>query len=168
MSGVPRVGTEPELVITRLIAAPRTLVFNAWSEPEQLVRWWGPKGFTTPVCTVDFRQGGAWHLCMRSPDGRDYWGKGIYREIVAPALIVSTDFFSDEAGNLVEPTHYGLSPDWPLETLMTIRFDEQAGNTKLTLRQSVPLSLAETIGAVEGWTQSFDRLDAEVARSAAP
>ena len=132
------------------------------------MRWWGPKGFTTPRCTIDFRVGGAWHLCMRSPEGRDYWCKGVYREIVVPELIVSTDCFADEAGNLVPPTHYGMSADVPAEMLLTIRFAEQAGKTRLTLQQSLPLSLAERIGAVEGWSQSLDRLAAELAQPTAP
>jgi uncharacterized protein YndB with AHSA1/START domain len=164
MRGVPGASTEPELVITRLIAAPRALVFKAWSEPAQLVRWWGPKGFTTPHCTVDFRPGGAWHLCMRSPEGRVFWAKGVYREIMPPELIVTTDFFSDEAGNLRRATHYGLSADWPVETLLTIRLEERDGKTELTIRQSVALRVAESIGAVRGWNQSFDRLDAALGR----
>ncbi len=149
---------KPELVITRVFDAPRELVFRAWTEPEHLVRWWGPNGFTTPVCKIDLRPGGVWHLCMRSPDGRDYWSKGIYREIVVPERIVTTDFFSDEDGNLVQPAQYGLPADWPAEMLLTVTFTEQEGRTKLTVRQSVSLALARSIGAVDGWNQSFDRL----------
>jgi len=156
---------EPELVITRIFDAPRELVFKAWSEPEHLVRWWGPKGFTTPHCTVDFRVGGAWHLCMRSPEGKDYWCKGVYREIVAPELIVTTDCFADEAGNLVSPTHYGMSPEVPAEMLLTVRLADETGKTRLTVQQSLPLSLARSIGAVDGWNQSFDRLAAALATS---
>lgn len=154
---------EPELVITRVFDAPASLVFRAWTEPEHFVRWWGPNGFTTPVCKIDLRPGGAWHVCMRSPDGRDYWSKGIYREIVAPKRIVTTDYFSDEAGNLVQPTQYGLPADWPAEMLLTVTFVERAGKTTLTVRQSVPLSLAQSIGAIEGWNQSLDRLAGELA-----
>jgi len=157
--------TEPELVITRVLDAPRELVFKAWSEPEHLVRWWGPKGFTTPHCTIDFRVGGAWHLCMRSPEGRDYWCKGVYREIVAPELIVTTDCFADEAGNLVPPTDYGMGPEVPAEMLLTVRLADEAGKTRLTVQQSLPLSLARSIGAVDGWNQSLDRLAAALATS---
>ncbi len=157
-SSVAARSTEPELVIIRVFDAPRELVFRAWTEPEHLARWWGPNGFTTPFCKVDLRPGGAWHLCMRSPDGRDFWCKGIYREIVVPERIVTTDFFADEEGNLVPPTHYGMSADVPAEMLLTVTFTEQDGKTKLTVQQSLPLSLAKSIGAVEGWNQSFDRL----------
>ncbi len=93
--------------------APRDLVFKAWTEPERLMRWWAPKGWTTPFCKIDLRPGGVFHYCMRSPEGRDFWGKGVYREVVEPSLLVYTDSFSDEEGKLVEPAHYGLSPDHP-------------------------------------------------------
>ncbi len=79
------------LVITRVFDAPRDLVFKAWTEPERLMRWWGPKGFTTPFCKVDLRPGGVFHYCLRSPEGRDVWGKGVYREIVEPERIIYTD-----------------------------------------------------------------------------
>ncbi len=155
----------PELVITRVFDAPREVVFRAWTEPEHFVRWWGPNGFTTPVCKIDLRPGGVWHVCMRSPDGRDYWSKGVYREIVVPERIVATDFFSDEAGNLVQPSQYGLPAAWPAEMLLTVTFAEQDGKTRLTVRQSVPESLARSIGAVDGWNQSFDRLAEQLAKA---
>jgi uncharacterized protein YndB with AHSA1/START domain len=105
---------------------------------------------------------------MRSPEGRDYWCKGVYREIVTPELIVSTDCFADEAGNLVPPTHYGMGADVPAEMLLTVRLAEQAGKTRLTVQQSLPLSLAQSIGAVEGWSQSLDRLAVALAEPIAP
>ncbi len=150
---------EQELVITRVFDAPRELVFRAWTEPEHFVRWWGPKGFTTPSCTIDLRLGGVIHYCMRSPEGQDIWRKGIYREIVEPERIVCTDFFSDEDGSLVEPARYGLNPGWPSETLITVTFAEDKGKTTVTLRQAIGIPpAAERDGAQQGWTESFDRL----------
>lgn len=147
-----------ELVITRIFDAPRELVFKAWTDPEHFVRWWGPKGFTTPYCTIDLRPGGVIHFCMRSPEGQDFWCAGVYREITPPERIVCTSFFADQEGHPVPPTHYGMSADWPAETLMTVTFDEHEGKTKLTLRQvGVPVS-PESEGAVAGWNESFDRL----------
>src|SRR3989337_2780421 len=95
-----------ELVITRLFDAPRELVWKAWTDPKQLMQWWGPKGFTSPVCKQDFRVGGKYLYCMRSPEGKDYWSTGVYREIVAMKKIVCTDSFADEKGNVVPATHY--------------------------------------------------------------
>lgn len=152
------------LEVTRVLDAPPGRVFKAWSDPEQVKRWWGPNGFTTPVCTIDFHLGGAWHYCMHSPEGRDYWCKGVYREIVEGEKIVTTDFFSDEVGNLVPPTRYGMSADWPAEMLITVDFAEQEGKTKLTVRQTVPDPLVEESGAVQGWSESLDRLAEAVKR----
>src|SRR5439155_1144130 len=70
------------LVITRLFDAPRERLWQAWTDPEHVKRWWGPKGFTTPLCTIDLRVGGELLYCMRSPEGKDYWSKNVYREIV--------------------------------------------------------------------------------------
>ena len=75
---------ERTLIIERVFDAPRALVFKAWTEPERLVLWWGPRGFTMPACTMDARPGGAFRFCMRSPEGTDHWLRGVYREIVEP------------------------------------------------------------------------------------
>jgi uncharacterized protein YndB with AHSA1/START domain len=78
-----------ELIMERIFDAPRELVFRAYSEPEHLVRWWGPKGWTLPVCKVDFRPGGVWHFCMLSPDGQmNPCAKAVYQEIIAPERII--------------------------------------------------------------------------------
>ncbi len=159
-NGDPNTTTpEQELVITRVFDAPRELVFKTWTEPEHLVRWWGPKGYTTPFCTIDLRPGGIMHHCMRSPEGREVWTKGVFREIVVPELIVLTDSFADAEGNVVPPTHYGMSPEWPLETLLTVTFDEHAGKkTRVTLRHAGIPSGAERDGAQQGWLETVDRL----------
>ena len=72
-----------ELTITRIFDAPRELVWKAWTEPGRMMRWWGPKGFTSPVCKIDLRVGGEYLNAMRSPEGQEFWSKGVYREIVA-------------------------------------------------------------------------------------
>jgi uncharacterized protein YndB with AHSA1/START domain len=149
---------EQELVITRMFDAPRELVFKAWTEPEHFVRWWGPKGYTTPFCTIDLRPGGIMHNCMRSPEGREVWTKGVFREIVVPERIVLTDSFADAEGKVVSPTHYGMSPEWPLETLLTVTFEEHAGETKVTLRHAGIPSGAERDGTQQGWVETVDRL----------
>lgn len=150
---------EREIVLTRVFDAPRELVFRAWTEPERLVRWWGPNGFTVPHCTIDLRPGGVIHFCLRSSQGQDIWCRGVYREIVAPERIVVTSSFSDENGNPVPPSGYGMSPEWPAETLMTVTFSEQEGRTTVTLRQAVGSAPdAERAGSQRGWNESFDRL----------
>jgi uncharacterized protein YndB with AHSA1/START domain len=153
--------TEQEVVISRVFDAPRDQVFRAWTEPEHFKRWWGPKGFTTPACTIDLRLGGTIHFCMRSPEGQDIWCGGVYREIERPVRIVVSDYFADEEGNVVSPTHYGLSAEWPRETIVTVTFEDEAGKTRVTLRHGMAgAPAADREGADQGWKESFDRLAA--------
>ncbi len=147
-----------ELIITRIFDAPRELVWKAWTEPERFMRWWGPKNFTAPFCTIDLRVGGVYLNCMRWPDGKDYWSTGVYREIVPMERIVYTDSFADEKGNVVPATHYGMSADIPLEMLVTVTFEEQKGKTKMTLRHAgFPAGTTSDL-ANAGWNESFDKL----------
>jgi uncharacterized protein YndB with AHSA1/START domain len=147
-----------DLVITRVFDAPREFVWNAWTEPETSMKWWGPKGFTCPVCRIDLRVGGAYFNCMRSPEGQDYWSTGVYREIVPPERLVCTDSFADEKGNVVPATHYGMSADFPLEMLVTVTLEEEAGKTRLTL-EHVGLPPGEDLDNCRvGWSESFDKL----------
>jgi len=147
-----------ELTIARIFDAPRELVWKTWTDPERAKRWWGPKGFTAPVYKSDFRVGGVYLYCMRSPEGQDFWGTGIYREIVPPERIVATDSFADEKGNVVPATHYGMSADLPLELLVTVPFEELGGKTRLTLKHAGFPPGEDRDGAQAGWSQSFDKL----------
>jgi uncharacterized protein YndB with AHSA1/START domain len=151
-----------DLIIMRVIDAPRRLVFKAWTDPVHLMRWWAPNGCTTPFCRVDLRVGGKFHFCMRMADGHEIWGLGIYREIVEPERIVYVDTFADAEGNIVPPSHYGMSAGHPSETVVTVTFSEHDGKTKLTLRHSVPGSFAEREGMQQGWSQMLDRLSEEL------
>ena len=147
-----------ELIITRIFDAPRKRVWRAWTEPGHVMRWWGPKGFTSPFARIDLRVGGRYLYCMRSPEGRDFWSTGVYREIIPVKKIVSTDSFADEKGNVVPASHYGMSGDWPRELLVTVTFEEQNGKTKMTLRHEgiPPGEMRESTGV--GWNESFDKL----------
>jgi uncharacterized protein YndB with AHSA1/START domain len=150
--------SEQDLLITRVFDAPRELVWKAWTDPQQVKRWWGPKNFTTPFAKIDLRVGGVSLTCMRSPDGKDYWSTGVYREIIKPERIVCTDSFADEKGNVVPATHYGMSADFPLEMLVTVTFEALEGKTKLTLiHVGIPAG-ADRDGAKQGWSESFDKL----------
>ena len=160
---------EPELVITRVFDAPRELVFRVWTDPKHVVHWWGPRGFTAPFIKIDLRVGGSFHYCMRSPDGKEYWTKGVYREIVAPEKIVSTMYFSDKEGNFVEPAHYGFGPDVPSEMLDTVTFSTHEGNkTKLTLHRNTPISISKRYMEDQGWAQSLERFAEELTRTRSP
>lgn len=150
---------EDEIVITRLFDAPRDLVWTAWTEPEFVMEWWGPKDYTSPSAKIDLRVGGKYLFCMRSPEGKDFWSTGVYREIEKPGRIVCTDSFADEKGNVVPATYYGMSPDFPAEMLMTVTFEIQAGRTRLTLRHAgiPPGEMMDLTRA--GWNESLDKFE---------
>jgi len=156
---------ERELVITRIFDAPRDLVWKAWTNPEHLKRWWGPKNFTAPVCKMDFRVGGKYLFCMRSPEGRDFWSTGVYKEIIPLERIVCTDSFADAEGNPVPAANYGMPGDWPAELLVTVTFEDDGGKTKMILRHAGMPAGQMSEMAVAGWNESFDKLADSLAQA---
>lgn len=151
-----------ELIITRVFDAPRERVWKAWTDVEEVKKWWGPKGFTAPVVQIDFSVGGKYLYCMRgavTPGGKEqnFWSTGVYLDITPMEKIVFTDSFSDEKGNVVPATYYGMSAEFPREMKVVTIFEEQGGQTKLTLRhKGFPASDIE--GARAGWSSSLDKL----------
>jgi uncharacterized protein YndB with AHSA1/START domain len=148
-----------DLIITRIFDAPRELVWKAWTVPELAMRWWGPEGFTAPVTKIDLRVGGKYLYAMRSPEGKDFWSTGVYRELVPMERIVATDSFSDEKGNVVPASYYGMTGDWPSELLATMTFEDQKGKTRFTLRHECLPPGEMTESAKAGWNGSFDKLE---------
>ena len=144
---------ERVLVIERVFDAPRSLVFKAWTDPQHLVHWYGPRGFSLPSCEVDLRPGGAWRSCMLSPEGREYWVRGIFREVVEPERLVFSYAHENESG---APGH---------ETIVTVTFEDRAGKTGLTLRQAAFESVKERNAHRGGWSSSLDRLVEHLARA---
>ncbi|KGE16385.1 SRPBCC family protein [Paenibacillus wynnii] len=128
-----------EFVYTRVLDAPRELVFKVWSEVEHLKNWWGPVGLELGIAKLDFRPGGIFHYNMRSPEGDVMWGRFVYREIIAPEKIVFINSFSNEEGDAVRAP---FSAEFPIEILNTVSFIENEGKTTLTLR-GAPLNATE-------------------------
>ncbi len=158
MSRQDKLTVSQELVITRIFDAPRELVWKAWTDPEHVKRWWGPKVFTAPVIKIDFRVGGTFLGCMKGADGKEYWSTGTYKEIIPLERIVCTDSFSDEHGNIVPASVYGLAGDWPIEQLITVTFEDLGGKTKLTLRHSgFPAGDTQEMAGAS-WNESLDKL----------
>ncbi len=156
MSAGSSVATEPKeqvLVMTRVFDAPRRLVFQAWTEPEKLVCWWGPQGFTTPFCKMELRPGGAFRFGMRSAEGTQHWLRGVYREILEPERLVFTWAWEDAQGR---PGR---------ETLLTLNFAEYAGKTKLTLHQALFETVTARNAHQQGWTSGLDRLAGYLAKA---
>jgi uncharacterized protein YndB with AHSA1/START domain len=160
-----------EFVITRVFDAPRDLVWKAFTEPQRLKEWWGPKGVTVIESKMDLRPGGSYHYAMRTPDGSTMWGKFVYREITPPSRLVFVNSFSDEAGGV---TRHPMAPTWPLEMLSTFLFEEESGKTRFTVRWS-PLNATEEERATfaaghpsmqQGWGGTLDKLAAFLAKAA--
>jgi len=151
------------LVIEREFDAPRDRVWRAWTEPDLIMRWWGPKGFTAPSARISLRIGGSYLYCMRSPERKDYWTTGFFHEIVPFERIVATQHFADEKGNVVSATSYGMNPGFPMEMLLTVILEDVAGKTKLTLRHAGIPPGEDMEGARQGWNQSLDKLASVVA-----
>jgi uncharacterized protein YndB with AHSA1/START domain len=147
------------LTISRVFAAPRALVFQAWSGAEPLKRWFSPEGCSVPEAHVDFRPGGACVLRMRMPDGADHWMRGVYDEIAPPDRLAFTSEVTFADGR-----KFGA------RTLVT--FEGAAGGTRMTVRQDYEIrdeSLLFVVeGAREGWRTTLDKLKREVARAQGP
>ena len=147
-----RVG-EQEFVVERQFSAPRALMFQVFTQPEHLKRWWAPQPYTLPVCTIDLRPGGIWHYCMRSPEGQVHWARSVYREIVPPEKLVYTTTFADEHANPIE----GMP-----EHLTTLTFTEETGKTRVTSRiqfaSAAALKVAVGLGMLQGMSMTWEYL----------
>ena len=149
--------TEPAdrvLVITRTFDAPRALVFKAWTDPQHLVRWWGPQNFKVVSCEMDVRTGGSFRVHSRSSEGSNHYLQGTYREVVAPERLASTYCWSDAEWKPTRP-----------ETLLTLTFEEEQGKTKLTLHQAVFESITARDMHRGGWSSSLDCLAEYLAKA---
>ncbi len=139
------------LTITRVIDAPRALVFRAWTDAALAARWWGPRGFTATECRIDARVGGAYRTVMRSPDGTEHRQRGVCRDVIPPERLVFTFAWEDAQG--------GLGP----ETLVTVTLAEEGGKTRLTLRHEGFETSTARDGHQEGWGSALERLAEAVA-----
>ena len=155
------------MVVTRVFDAPRELVWKAWTDPKYVMQWWGPKGFTAPVCKMDFRVGGKSLLCMKMPDGQECRNAVEYHEIVLHEKIVSSMYFSDSKGNKVEPATYGIEHE-AIDGAHDVTIFEDLGNgqTKLTHTGNEPMESAKNSGQLEGWNQILDKVAAVVTKLA--
>jgi uncharacterized protein YndB with AHSA1/START domain len=136
---------ERELVITRVFDAPRRLVFEAWTQPEHLARWWGPQGFVNVAWEMDVRPGGAWFRRMQAPDGTLFIKRGVYQEVVPPERLVLT-YVNEAADGTLDP-----------ETLVTVTFEEQGAKTRLTLHHTGFEAVESRDAHQGGWTSCMER-----------
>jgi uncharacterized protein YndB with AHSA1/START domain len=144
----PPAPADPGIVTMRVFDAPRELVFRAFSDPNILAQWWGPKGFTNTFHEFDFRPGGAWRFVMHGPDGTDYQMANDFLEVAHPERISLLH---------LEPTH---------RFRLTITLADEAGRTRLTWRmQFESVEEAERVrdAVAEANEQNLDRLEAQLA-----
>lgn len=155
----------PEFVITREFDAPRDLVWKAWTDPELLKQWFGPKGFTMPACKMDLRVGGVFHYSLVSPDGQmTLWGKWVFREITPPERIVVISSFSDEQQGL---TRHPMAPDWPIQLHSTFTLTARGNKTEVKIQWTplnpTPVELKTFLGGFAsmnaGWSGTFSQLE---------
>jgi uncharacterized protein YndB with AHSA1/START domain len=163
--------SDREIVLTRVVDAPRALVWKVWTDSAHVPQWWGPTGFTTTTQEMDLRPGGRWRFVMRGPDGREYPNLITYQEIVEGTRLVFESSFSDAAGAIVRAPFSTL---WPLRTLSTVTFEQHAGKgggTVVTVR-GIPLDASEAerrtfdeghASMRQGWAGTFEQLAGHVA-----
>ena len=155
--------TDREVLITRTFNAPRELVFRAWTDKEQLLRWYAPTGCRIEFRSLESRAGGSFHSCIHIPNGSACWCIGEYLEVDPPNRLVYTMRMADEHGKAVSSASAGKESEWPEVTTVTVTFEDVAGDTKLTLHQTVSEQLAKRTGAYPSWLNMFDRLSGELA-----
>ena len=156
-------------VISRTFDVPCERIWKAWTERDELMQWFGPKGFKMINAKLDFRPGGIFHYCLQSPDGKEMWGKFVYREIAALERIVLVHSFSNEAGGI---TQHPMAPTWPREMLSTFMLEDQGGKTTAQI-EWIPLNPTEEErktfdssheGMKQGWSGTFDQLNEYLAK----
>lgn len=150
-SGMSTLGlSDREILITRTFDAPRKLVFEAWTQPEHLLKWLCPKDFSVTYVEVDLRVGGVWRSGMRAPDGEEYYMRGTYREINPYDRLAFTHSWEDdkEAGH--EPGH---------EAIISIALSDSNGKTMMTFNVVGLTSDESRDGQKQGWTEAFENLN---------
>lgn len=168
-----------EIRIEKIFDAPREKVWEAWTTPAIIEKWWGPEGFTAPSIKIDLRVGGKYTYAMKGPEGSEWdrvmYSSGIFKEIIPMEKIVVTDYFSDKDGNKIKPSQEGQDADFPTEMTSTILFEDvEDGNppshkasegrrTKLTILYPKPENEAQfeamlKSGMKEGWLSSLEKM----------
>ena len=162
-----------DLNLSRVVDAPRDLVFKVWTDAEHFAQRFAPRDVAIPFCRIDPRPGGALHFCHRVGDGTEVWIKGSYREFVAPERLVFALWFVDATGRRAA---HPMFPDWPLDTVIvtTVTFADLDGKTQLTVRQGFEPAAAAAKDVVKrerqcaraGWAETLERLDEYVGAKA--
>jgi uncharacterized protein YndB with AHSA1/START domain len=156
-----------ELVINRIIDAPLELVWKAWTDPVHVMRWWGPKDYTSPSAKIDLHEGGKYIFSMRAPQeqgGQDSYTAGVYKKIVPMERLEFTQGLSDKDGNPIDPAQIGMPPDFPKEIHTVILFKAKGSLTELIITESGWTPGQMAVYSYAGMHQSIDKLAAVLAK----
>jgi uncharacterized protein YndB with AHSA1/START domain len=157
-----------EFIISRTFDAPREKVWEAWTQEEQLKKWFGPKGCPIFHNRLDFRVGGIYHYGMKPANGDEFWGRWVFLEISEPERLTFIAMFSDEEGNI---TRHPWNENWPLKMYSTVTFEEDNGKTKVTVNwkahEATDLEIKEFEDGApsmqQGWSGTFEKLETYLA-----
>lgn len=154
-----------DLVFTRVFDIPVELVWKGWTDPELVMLWWGPANFISPLCEIDFREGGQYLFCMRAPKeygGQDYYSTGVYTKIVPMERLEFTQNLSDKDGNVIDPAQVGMPRDFPKDIKFVIEFKAQGDQTELTITEYDWTIGQMSENSVIGMNQSLDKFAASI------
>jgi uncharacterized protein YndB with AHSA1/START domain len=150
-----------DLVVTRIIDAPLDLVWQAWTDPEHVMRWWGPEDYTSPSCEIDLREGGKYLFCMHAPQdqgGQDFYTTGVYKKIVPMERLEFTQVMADKDGNEIDPAQVGMPPDFPKVMRTVVAFKAKGQMTELTITEYDWTVGQMYVYSLAGLHQSLDKL----------
>jgi uncharacterized protein YndB with AHSA1/START domain len=150
--------THKKLTIDRNFNAPIDRVWEAFTTPEMLAKWWSPAGMTNYHASADVRQGGEFRYCFESSEGVKYWGKGVYQSIIEPTYLSYIDYFTDADGTPVPPSHYGIPGDEIIPTLVEFAFAEKGEKTSMRITGDNPFDASMTEEMTKSWNSMFDKL----------
>ena len=174
MTADPSGAAGKDFVLSRVFDTPRDVLWKCFTDPEHKKQWWGPKGVSVIASKMDLRPGGTYHYGMKVPNGSVMWGKFAYREIEVPKRLVFINSFSDPKGGV---TRHPWSPNWPLQMLSTVTFEEQpGGKTKVTVEWTPADGSSELerktfdegrASMTQGWGGTMENLETYLAKAKA-
>jgi uncharacterized protein YndB with AHSA1/START domain len=144
--------------IIQIFEAPVEKVFDAWTKQEHLEQWYAPDNCSIFFKNISITEGGQFLYCITNPIFGECWCKGTFLQIARPKLLSYSVIISDEFGNDVLPEDAGMDADWPMESVVTVKFTGSNGKTKIELTQSVLTKVAKRTGAYPSWIQMLEKL----------
>jgi len=147
-----------KLTIKRIFDAPIGKVWDSFTIPELLRKWWSPEGMNSSHISLNLKKGGLFRFCFKASNGDEFWGRGVYQNISKPTHLSYLDTFSDELGNPVPPSHFGLPGDKIIEALVEFSFLEHDNKTEMTITGDNYFDNSMTEDMTKGWNSMFDKL----------